>query len=295
MAIAAWIILSLAFPDKTKAQTITPTSRDVEVSATIVPSKARLTIFGYSPANIPVSLTGRNVLELTTSDADGYFEFVNVPLPDITENLIFYPELCLQAYYKEVSTQPTCLPKIPAGQNEYKIGPVLISPILVIEKSEALVNSQIKATGKAIPNSSVFVYLAKEKSQGIINLLENIKIIRTASAYYLPKYEITSDENGSFEFNLPTESQAKWRIFTAYSFQNQNSPKSNTLSYEVKSPFLEFLNKITVSILGFVFENPITTFITFEVILIIILIFLIKKEKGYHKKKKLAKKKTTRK
>ncbi len=323
------IISTFALPT-IKAQTPTPTSQasqDVDMSATIqVPSeevssptpipaptempptkpsptptptptkisKVKFKIFGYAPANIPVSLTGKNVLELTTSSENGYFEFNNVPLPETNISLKFYPELCLQAYYKEVSTQPVCLPKTPTGQEEYNIGPVLLSPIIVIENQETTAKSQIKAVGKAIPNSPIQVYLAKESRQSILNLLKNIKLIQKVSAYYLPKYEVKSDEKGNFEFNLPTDSQAKWRLFTAYTFQNQNSPKSNTLSYEVKSPLLEFLNKIMQYLINLVLSEPIMAFIILEVILLCILTYLnIRKDrrarniKGRKKKKSL--------
>ncbi len=321
-AVTIILLLTFALPT-TKAQTSTPTNQDVDMSATIkVPTEAtptpspipigtipilpspiptpivisgvKLTIFGYAPASIPLSLTGKNVLEITTSNESGYFEFNNVPLPEVTEALELYPELCLQAYYKEVSTQPVCLPKIPTGQEEYKIGPVLLSPIIVIENQGTTIKSQTKAVGKAIPNSPIQVYLAKESRQSILNILENIKLIQTVSAYYLPKYETKSDEKGNFEFNLPTDSQAKWRIFTAYTFQNQNSPKSNTLSYEVKSPLLELLNKILQYLINLILSEPIMAFIILEVILLCILTYLnIRKDrrarniKGKKKKKSL--------
>lgn len=284
-------------PIPTGTPTTTPPPTPTEITPTLTPttptpspviiSKVKLTIFGYGPASIPVSLTGKNVLELTTSNENGYFEFNNVPLPDITESLKFYPELCLQGYYKEVSTQPVCLPKIPTGQEEYNIGPVLLSPIIVIENQETRVNSQIKAVGKAIPNSPIQVYLAKESQQSILNILKKIKMIQKVSAYYLPKYEAKSDEKGNFEFNLPTDSQAKWRIFTAYTFQNQNSPKSNTLTYQVKSPTLEFINKITQYLINIVLGEPLMAFIILEVIFLIFLIYLtIRKGKHYKTKSK---------
>lgn len=270
-----------------KGQTLTPASQDVDMSATIItPPTVKLTIFGYGPAGIPVSLTGKNVLEITTSNESGYFEFNNVPLPDLTETLKFYPELCLQGYYKEVSTQPVCLPKIPTGQEEYKIGPVLLSPIIVIENQEALVKSQIKAVGKAIPNSPIQAYLAKESRENILNIIKNIRLIQKVSAYYLPKYETKSDENGNFEFNLPTDSQAKWRIFVSYTFHDQNSPKSNTLSYQVKSPILELIKKFLQYLIKFILSEPLISLIIVEILFLIVLIYLTTKKDRHPKTKK---------
>jgi hypothetical protein len=301
------ILLFLIPTQVVKAQTTTPATSDTTVSVTIktvegeTPSptptispqpsqisptltpeatkapQVNLKIFGYGPPDIPVSLVGKNILELTTSNEIGYFEFRNIPLPEIKGLFKLYPELCLQGYYKESSTQPVCLPRLPVGNLEYNIGPVILSPIIIIEKGEIASGEQVKATGKTTPNSEVSIYLAKEEQKTFFNFLEEIKFIKTASAYYLPRYQTTSNANGDFEFNLPSESPAKWRLFSAASFQGQNSPKSNTLSYLVVPKTFEFFKNIIGFLLSF-FSHWFSILITIEIISIMILLHLVNKD-----------------
>lgn len=308
-------LLALMLPQKAKAQETTPNpTHDVFMSVTfqavvegeetptpsptppttplaspsptppteILPppiAKINLKIFGYAPSNTFVSLMGKNTLELTTSDTTGYFEFNNVPVPQTKGEVDFYPELCLQAYFQESSTQPTCLAPLPVGNSTYNIGPVILSPILIIEKGQATVNSQIKAVGKTTPNTEVSIFLAKEEQKTtIFDVIDKLKLIKTASAYYLPKYQIISDKNGNFEFNLPTDSSNLWRVFAASSFQGQNSPKSTTLSFFVVPQTFEFLQKLMLFIIS-LFSKLFFNLIIAELFVILILARLIRKER----------------
>ncbi|BCX15074.1 MAG: hypothetical protein KatS3mg088_757 [Patescibacteria group bacterium] len=270
-------------PTPITSGTPTPTiSPQPQISPTPTPEATKapqinLKIFGYGPPDIPVSLVGKNILELTTSNEIGYFEFRNIPLPEIKGLFKLYPELCLQGYYKESSTQPVCLPRLPVGNLEYNIGPVILSPIIIIEKGEIASGEQVKATGKTTPNSEVSIYLAKEKQKTFFNFFEEIKLIKTASAYYLPKYQTTSNANGDFEFNLPSESPAKWRLFSAASFQGQNSPKSNTLSYLVVPKTFEFFKNIIGFLISF-FSHWFSILIAIEIVSIIILLYFTSKD-----------------
>jgi hypothetical protein len=262
----------------TETPTTTPTIQPPYTPPTTA-KKVGMKIYGYAPSDVFVSLMGRNVLELTKSNLSGYFEFNNVPIPQATEILKFYPELCLQAYYKEVSTQPVCLPKIPTGQEEYSIGPVVLSPILIIEKGSSAVNSQVKAVGKTTPNTEVFVFLAKEEQKTtIFDFIEKIKLIQNVSAYYLPRYQTISDDNGNFEFNLPTESSSRWRVFAASNFQGQNSPKSNTLSFLVVPQTFGLIQKI-LSLLASLFSQWFFNLVLLEIIITLILLRSIAKTK----------------
>lgn len=306
------LALALVLPKKIKAQTQTPNpTADVFMSVTFqaeikgeetptpiatpspsptlapapiitpIPEIERigLKIFGYAPSSTFVSLTGKNTLELTTANDTGYFEFNNVLLPETKGKVSFYPELCLQAYFQEISTQPTCLAPLPVGNKSYNIGPVILSPIITIEESNLYTNSQVKAVGKTTPNTKVLISLAQEEQKTtIINIIEKIKIIKTASAYYLPKYQIISDDNGNFEFNLPTTKSAKWRIFAVSQFQGQNSPKSNTLSFLVLPQSLKLIEKIILLLLS-LFSKLFFNLIILEIVIIMILIASIKKAK----------------
>jgi len=266
------VFMSVTFQSVIEGEA-TPTPTEIPTSPT---EKIPFKIFGYAPSSTFVSLIGKNTLELTSANESGYFEFNNVPLPEIKGEVGFYPELCIQAYFQESSTQPTCLAPLPVGNKSYEIGPVVLSPILIIEKGETTTNSQIKAIGKTTPNTEVSIFLAKEEQKtNILDIIDKIKLIKTVSAYYLPKYQTVSDVNGNFEFNLPTESPSRWRIFAASLFQGQNSPKSNTLSFLVVSQALEFIQK-TVSFVTFLLSKRFFNVIFAETIIVLLLIKSIK-------------------
>jgi len=264
-----------ATPQASPTPTITPTETPLPQIGKI-PFK----IFGYAPSSTSVSLIGKNILELTSANESGYFEFNNVPLPEIKGEVGFYPELCIQAYFQESSTQPTCLAPLPVGNKSYEIGPVVLSPILIIEKGETTTNSQIKAIGKTTPNTEVSIFLAKEEQKtNILDIIDKIKLIKTVSAYYLPKYQTVSDANGNFEFNLPTESSSRWRVFAASLFQGQNSPKSNTLSFLVVPQTLELIQKL-ISFIISLFSRWFFDLILLEIIVALILFRAIRKTKS---------------
>ncbi|QLG69233.1 MAG: hypothetical protein CH104c_0001 [Candidatus Woesebacteria bacterium] len=272
-------------PTSTPSPSVTPALYPTPIiTPTEIPTppteKTPFKIFGYAPSSTFVSLIGKNTLELTSANESGYFEFNNVPLPEIKGEVGFYPELCIQAYFQESSTQPTCLAPLPVGNKSYEIGPVVLSPILIIEKGEATTDSQIKAIGKTTPNTELAIFLAKEEQKtNILDIIDKIKLIKTVSAYYLPKYQTVSDANGNFEFNLPTESSSRWRIFAASLFQGQNSPKSNTLSFLVIPQTLELIQKL-ISFIISLFSRWFFNLILLEIIVALILFRAIRKTKS---------------
>jgi len=84
--------------------------------------------------------------------------------------------------------------------------------------------------------------------------LKSIWPIKEASAYSIPIYQIISDSNGNYEFNLPSETSSRWRIFAASDFQGKNSAKSNTLSFWVKPSIFRWLEK-AAAFFGFALER----------------------------------------
>lgn len=223
----AFCFLRFGFPTYATAE---PVSYEITVSAAI--GEPKLTLFGYSSPNSLVELKGNRVSEQVIANKQGYFFFDRVFLPQPTPE---YPELCLTS----IDTQsrisfPTCLPSLPrqlAGPYEITVGPVLLPPTISLEKGNYLPGKQVAAQGATIPNTEVTIFLANDLSTFYLAS----KLITPAYAYSLPKYQIQADENGHFEFNLPANRSATWRIFTAASYLGSPTPKSNTLTFKILS------------------------------------------------------------
>ena len=230
------LIIGLLLVGLSKAPTVNaahlpPIQLETKVTAYV--GEPKLTLFGYGPANAQINLTGIGVVDTALSVDSGYFEFINVYFPKATLNndgKYYYPEICLQAVDKNLgaSTQPTCIPPLVANQNYYHIGPVILSPTIMLEKGTFTVGEQIKAYGSTIPNTEVEVFLAREKTPG--NFFD---IVKDAFAYYIPSYQVKADSKGYYEFNIPADSPDSWRILTGDKTQGANSPLSNSLSFEI--------------------------------------------------------------
>ncbi|MGB9707108.1 MAG: hypothetical protein ACPLXP_03490, partial [Microgenomates group bacterium] len=221
-----------------------PQTLQVTVSATV--GEPKLTVFGWTSPKSLVELKGQGVSDLAIADSNGYFLFDRVFLParrspapkTLRESPFGHSrsdptELCLTTIDRSsrLSAFPTCLPPLPSGPFEIRVGPVLLPPTLSLEKGNFLPGEQIKATGATFPNSKVTVFLADERRGRHLGG----EIISKAHARFLPQYEIKSDKNGNFEFNLPAGTPNNWKVFTSAEFQGSPSPKSNTLSFRVLS------------------------------------------------------------
>lgn len=245
------LILALAtliYPPKIKAanSTFTNPTYEIKVSATI--GEPKLTIFGYSSPNSLVKLEGNRVSEQTIADQTGYFLFDRVFLPNPDPK---YPELCLSA----IDTQsrisfPTCLPELPLGLYLSEIGPVLLPPTISLEKGVFLSNEQIKATGATLPNSKVNIFLANDNTQTEKSFW-SFELVSKAEAYSIPQYQIISDETGHFEFNLPSQKQADWKMFAGSQLNQSPTPKSNTLTFAIVPWWQWFLSQLLKAFIAF--------------------------------------------
>jgi len=213
-----------------------PLDYQITVSASI--GEPKLTLFGYSSPSARVELKGGQVAEEVWADQRGYFLFDRVFLPRK------YPELCLTSIDRQNRVSfPLCLPPLPTGPFQIKIGPVLLPPTLSLEKGNFLPGEQISAQGLTIPNASVTVFLANQKRslsptpRFSFDFLQILKppFVSPAYAYSLPQYQIIADQDGRFEFNLPNTQPSGWRIFAAASYLGSPTPKSNTLSFKILS------------------------------------------------------------
>jgi len=242
------------------------TPAPIKVSATI--GEPKLTLFGYTCAHCLVYLQGQRVFEETNADSSGFFEFTKIFLPLPNPD---YPELCLTSIDNQRQiTFPTCLPPLPTGPYHIEIGPVLLPPTLTLSQGTFAPNQQVIASGQAIPESTVNIYLSNQKSR--------LSLAKPALAYNLPHYQANANKNGSFEFNLPI-SYSEWRIFAASEFEENPSPKSNTLTFKVLTPlgWLFYLIKQAILFLfGFLFPYLWLLIILLELIVIYL---LLKKKK----------------
>jgi hypothetical protein len=228
-------LLTFVFPSSTQAIT-NPQSYELTVSASI--GKGRLTLFGYTSPQALVQLGGRQVAEEVIAEENGFFFFDRIFLPKPNPQ---YPELCLTS----IDTQsrisfPNCLPPLPTGPFDMSIGPVLLPPTFTLTKGSFLPKEQIVAAGLTIPNSNVMIYLANDARKK--SLLS--RLVPETFAYNLPQYQTQSDQNGRFEFNLPTIKRANWKIFAGANWQSFPTPKSNTLNFKIQSWWEWFLSKI---------------------------------------------------
>lgn len=206
-----------------------PISYEIIVSASL--GEPKLTLFGYASPQAKVQLEGNRVYEETTALSDGYFLFDRIFLPRADPD---YPELCLIAQpenQNQLATFPTCLPPLPSGPFNLRIGPVLLPPALQLEKNRFLPNEQVQASGFTLPNAPVELFLANELSSS--SPLANL--IRPVLAYRLPVYQTKTNNQGYFEFNLPVSQPTSWRVFASAQYAGQPTPKSHTLTFQLLS------------------------------------------------------------
>lgn len=99
-------------------------------------------------------------------------------------------------------------------------------------------------------------------------------LIKKTYAHFLPQYEIESDQNGNFEFNLPASYPQNWKVYATAEFQGSPSPKSTSLSFKVLSWWEWFWRKIKNILLAiFALLKPHwwILVIAFEILLIFLL------------------------
>ena len=199
-------------------------------------------LYGWGAPNIKITVSGIGVSATTTSQPNGYWEFINLYLPRPTYSALggglYFPEICVQGFENEVATQPSCIPAYLAEDLPEEVGPVLLSPTLTVENSYAELGAQVLASGRTTPNSTVYINLANE------NRVNFFSIVRQVSAYYVPSYEIKADDRGYYEFNLPSESPDSWKIYATAEILGAPSPKSTTLDFFALSDFWAFVRKV---------------------------------------------------
>lgn len=225
-------------------------NNNVNIYASIKGSE--VTIFGQSSPNAKIELTGIDIYSLTFSQADGSFKFDKLILPQGKS------ELCLQA--KDINgrnTVPICIPPPPIGNYHTDIGPILLPPTISLEQDKINPNSTVISSGQSIPNSPITIFFYKEK--------DNAKSFpKIAFAYSLPPLKTTSDNEGNYSLNLPTAYSSNYRLYSAVQYNENFSPKSNTLLYLMPSFFSLWFQ-----------QHPYLALLLFIFILTLLLFFLL--------------------
>lgn len=276
-------------PTPTTTATATPTVTETPTATALVsptplptplPEGEKLLIFGYGPSFSKVFMEGIGVSENTETKEDGYFEFDSLSFPTLLSGLIgnLYPEICIWSMdLLERKTPPVCIPPLPIVVLTRRIGPILLPPTLGIERSKIPQGVQVIAFGTTTPNTEVNIFLAKK------NIKNLFQIIPQVSALVLPEYTINSNQKGYFEFSLPTSSSDKWTVFAASDFQGNNSPKSYSLSFEVKGPVMTVIQSYEDMLRS---KRPglLLIIIIIEILIVVILLIITSKSKTRHKK-----------
>ncbi len=223
-------------------------SASTTITASI--NENRVTIFGYTSKKSRVELSSPKVFAVTYSDQKGYFIFDKTLLPKNPS------DLCLISYdHNHRSTTPVCIPPPPPTNYHTDIGPILLPPTISLDKDKINPNSTVNTSGQAIPNSIVSINFYKVNDKAV-------SFVKQAQAYSLPSVIAATDDDGNFNLNLPTAYSSDYRLYTWAKFQDNYSPKSNTLIYFLPSffslflqryPFLYLLIPLIVLILNIIF------------------------------------------
>ena len=204
-------------------------SASTNITASI--GENRVTIFGYTSPKSRVELSSPKVFAVTYSNQDGYFEFEKILLPKNPS------DLCLISLDdNQRSTSPVCIPPPPPYNYHTDIGPILLPPTISLENNQIDPNSTIIASGQAIPNSTISINFYKVNNSGL-------SFPKEVQAYSLPSLTANSDSLGNFNLNIPTAYSSDYRLYASAKFQDNYSPKSNTLIYFLPSFFTLFLQQ----------------------------------------------------
>jgi hypothetical protein len=213
------ILLLYFLPKPVSAALDTPSS--VTVSGFI--GQYQITIYGFTTPKSRVELNSPRVFDVTYSNETGFFEFDKSILPSNPS------DLCLSSIDNHSRrSSPICIPPPPGNNFHTKIGPILLPPTITIDADSIKPHSTSIASGQSIPDSQINIYLYQENSKAPI-------FPKQAMAYSLPQLTVKSDSLGNYSFSLPTAHSNNYRLFATALYDDNNTPKSNTLTYQLPS------------------------------------------------------------
>lgn len=128
-------------------------------------------------------------------------------------------------------------------------------PTIALNAATIQPGSTVAASGQSLPNSQIEIYFYKVDDGAL-------SFPKAALAYSLPILTTKSDHQGNFNLNLPTAYSSNYRLYVATKYQDNLSPKSNTLLYVMPSLIWLFWleNKILIIFLP-IFILTLTFFI----------------------------------
>lgn len=201
-------------------------SEPISVSASI--GENQVTITGYSSPTSLIELSNSKIYLTVISDSTGYFIFDRATLPKDPG------EFCLSAIDNSSRrSSPVCLPPPPPTNYQTNIGPILLSPTITINNDQITPYDTVVASGQSLPNSEITIHLYQVNNQAKV-------FPKPAAAFGLPEFSVKSDEFGNYNLSLPTVYSSHYRLYSSVNYQNNNSPKSNTLIYRLPSLFWLF-------------------------------------------------------
>jgi hypothetical protein len=179
-------------------------------------------LYGYSSPLALIRMEAGNGFDETQANNVGYFEFANRYSPILPQ------EVCLTAQDQFGRlTSPICLPPFP--NDEYvEIGPVILSPTLSFDKESYYIGDEVILSGQTIPNTNVNLSLFANTGKENANLF-----IKEVQAFSFPNLTTKSDSKGNFSISLPSTSAKTFRLFAQTDYDNQSSPKSLTLQFQI--------------------------------------------------------------
>jgi hypothetical protein len=255
-----------------------------KVTAT-VPGLWWLELTGWTSPSSLVELTMETTLKrITRADSTGYFVF-RLALP---QNL--RPFCLISTDIANTTSSPVCIPPPPLTQNVL-VKEIVLPPSIIIQKGQMTKDETVAAEGYTLPNVEVIPYLFSQKSRTqnilssipLIDFISNFKFQISNSVVYaaeLPKPRIVSDANGFFQFNLPTGDYGKNRLFVGANFQDNPTPKSTTLVFDIVSSgqiiaisLITYLLALISSLLAFL--RTLQGIILTEIGIVCILLYLI--------------------
>lgn len=214
-------------------------AQSVSISASI--GYRYFTLNGFTSPQSQVFLDSDDLHLQTTTKPSGYFAFPRQAISPATR------EICLYSINQENQHSATiCIPAPPPGRYYTHIGSVLLPPTLILSSALIDPNSTTIASGESIPNSTVSIHLYQTTSQAPI-------FPSQIHAFSLPHFSTQTDESGHFSLTIPTSYSSDYRLFATTLFQDNPSPKSNTLFYSLPRLFSFLLLFLLIIPLALIF------------------------------------------
>lgn len=202
--------------------------KSVNISA-LVGIKAN--IYGYTAPYTQVELRTNNAYALTTSNKFGYWQFLKIYLPPISNEICFF-----QTDSQNLTSPPTCIPTPPKNDFTSNIGPIVLPPTIAINTDKTTIpvygtvaTVPYSASGQSIPNTPINVHFFTQSNPKLFPV--------PAQAYSLPILQTLTNKDGSFTFSLPTSYSISYKFFATSNHDGLGpSPKSHTLNLYLPTP-----------------------------------------------------------